>query len=145
MCLLKRLSFADNNHQHLFCRLMNMMKSFILCCTVASLCGCDVVPYGRDHAETEPVLRPLFRLGLDYERGTHDLDLGKVECVFEGAEETRDMARAYETNGWKVLCLTPDRLVVAQGESVVEVVRKVFVTRKRIRRLKCGLDGMQDN
>ena len=117
----------------------------MFCWAAVALCGCDVVPYGRDRAETEPVFGPLFRLGLAYERGTHDLDLGKVECVFEGAAETRDMARAYETNGWKVLCLTPDRLVVAQGESVVEVVRKVFVTRKRIRRLKCGLDGMQDN
>ena len=112
----------------------SMKSCFALWLIAVALCGCDVVPYGRDRAETEPEFGPLFRLGLAYERGTHDLDLGEVECVFEGSAETRDMARGYETNGWKVLCLTPNRLVVAQGENVVEVARKVFVTSKRIRK-----------
>ena len=118
---------------------MNMMKSFILCCTVASLCGCDVVPYGSDRAQTLSVLSPLFNMGISYERGTHDLDLGEVKCVFEGVAETKDVAHAYETNGWKVLRLTPSRLVVTRGEEVVEVEMKVFVTNRRARDRNWGL------
>ena len=116
---------------------------FVLCLAAVALCGCDVVPYGLDCAEREPFFAPLSCLGLDYERGTHDVDVGEVRCVLAGAAETRDMARAYESKGWKVLLLTPDRLVVTRGDEVVEVEMKVFVTRNNRRKMNCDSNGMQ--
>lgn len=121
------------------CGSNDMMKCFMFSWAVATLCGCDVVPYGSDRAQTLSVLSPLFNMGISYERGTHDLDLGEVKCVFEGVAETKDVAHAYETNGWKVLRLTPSRLVVTRGEEIVEVEMKVFVTNRRARDRDWGL------
>ena len=100
--------------------ILKLFWASVLC----ALIGCDQVEYGLRNAQEESSLAPVFDAGCTYIHGTHDLDLGRLDCVFDAhgnGEIIRDLIANYEANGWQLITCEGNRLVVSRDSTRVEV------------------------
>ena len=67
------------------------------------LCACDRVPFDEGHAIKNDTLAALIMGGAVYCKGTHDIDLARVECILFYSNRV-DMVTAVgglKALGWK--------------------------------------------
>lgn len=70
-------------------------------------------------------MAPIFSAGCKYRHGEHDLDLGRVDCVFDTQNDARqtldDLIANYKKDGWRLIQGAGNRLVFRKGSKCVEV------------------------
>lgn len=113
----------------------DMEKSSIAIFLALALVGCnETIEYGIDHAKMERSLVPIFNTSCRYRCGKHDLDLGRVDCIFDvqcdRVQIVHDLVDKYEKDGWRLIQKQDNRLTFGHDTSRVEVEVKdaLYVT-----------------
>lgn len=111
---------------------MRKIQNILFAIIVFALTGCnETVSYEFEHASKEDSLAPIFSTSCKYRCGTHDVDLGRLDCVFDlqsdSSEIMSELVAKYGEAGWRLVRRERGHLGFRLGSKCVEIEVKEAV------------------